>query len=97
MATALRGHANGRTLINHVHAEPWTWHPAPAHSFKHVNAAPAEAELAALRRSVARGLPYGSAAWTQRTARRLGVEYTLRPRGQPKKASAGGKTDSEKS
>jgi hypothetical protein len=37
-------------------------------------AAPTEAELAALRRSVARGLPYGSAAWTQRTARRLGVE-----------------------
>jgi hypothetical protein len=41
-----------------------------------------------LRRSVARGLPYGSAAWTQRTARRLGLEYTLRPRGWPKKASA---------
>jgi hypothetical protein len=31
-------------------------------------------------------LPYDSAAWTQRTARRLGLEYTLRPRGPSKKA-----------
>jgi hypothetical protein len=63
--------------------------PASAHWLKYVNAAPTEAELAALRCSVARGLPYDSAAWTQRTARRLGVEYTLWPRGRPKKASAG--------
>jgi hypothetical protein len=64
-------------------------HRAPFPLPVHVNAAQTEAELAALRRSVARGLPCGSAAWTQRTARRLGLEYTLRLRERPEKASAG--------
>jgi putative transposase len=44
-----------------------------------------EAELAALRRSVVRGAPYGELAWMQRTARRLGLEASLRPRGRPPK------------
>ena len=39
--------------------------------------------LAALRQSVARGRPFGDARWTARTARRLGLEHTLRPRGRP--------------
>src|SRR5262249_32228135 len=47
-----------------------------------------EAELAALRRSVLRGTPYGEAAWQQRTAARLGLEATLRGRGRPRKARA---------
>ena len=50
-----------------------------------VNATQSEAELEALRRSVTRGTPYGSEAWTRRTARRLGLESTLRSRGRPKK------------
>jgi putative transposase len=43
-------------------------------------------ELAAVRESVVRGSPFGAAAWRQRTARRLGLEFTLRPRGRPKKS-----------
>lgn len=44
-----------------------------------------EAELAALRQSVLRGAPFGGADWTADTARRLGLESTLRPRGRPRK------------
>jgi putative transposase len=52
---------------------------------KLVNAIQTEAELAALRRSVAKGTPFGSPTWTERTARRLGLEFTLRSRGRPRK------------
>jgi hypothetical protein len=48
-------------------------------------------ELADIRQSVARGAPYGQAAWMQRTAKRLGLESTLRPRGRPRKAPEDGK------
>ena len=44
-----------------------------------------EAELAALRRSVVRGTPFGGEAWQERTAKRLGLESTLRARGRPRK------------
>jgi putative transposase len=49
-----------------------------------VNHPQTEAELEAIRRSVIRGQPYGDDAWVKRTARRLGLESTLRPRGRPK-------------
>jgi len=51
-----------------------------------VNAAQTDAELATLRRSVARGTPFGEERWTRRVAERLGLESSLRPRGRPKKA-----------
>ena len=41
-------------------------------------------ELAALRRCVERGSPYGSERWQSRTAATLGLESTLRPRGRPR-------------
>ena len=44
----------------------------------------AEAELAALRHSVVRGTPFGEGSWQERTARRLGLQSTLRPRGRPR-------------
>jgi len=50
-----------------------------------VNQPLTEEELSAVRESVVRGSPYGAKAWRQRTARRLGREFTLRPRGRPKK------------
>ena len=56
---------------------------------KHVNAPQTKAELAALRRSVARGCPYGNDAWSSRIVDRLGLESTIRPRGRPKKAING--------
>ena len=42
-----------------------------------------EAEVAALRRAVQRGSPFGSLAWQEKTAKRL--EHTVRPPGRPKK------------
>jgi putative transposase len=45
--------------------------------------------VAALRRSVNRGRPFGDEAWTRRTARRLALGHTLRPRGRPRKRRAG--------
>ena len=50
-----------------------------------VNQAQTGAELEAVRRSVVRGCPYGSAAWQERLVRRLHLGHTLRPRGRPKK------------
>ncbi|HEX4146324.1 MAG TPA: transposase [Pirellulales bacterium] len=50
-----------------------------------VNAAQTEAELVGLRRSVFRGAPFGQEHWCGRTAKRLGLESSLRPRGRPKK------------
>src|SRR5436853_112920 len=50
--------------------------PRPRLWLNHVHAAETEAELAALRRSIARGTPYGGAGWTERIARRLDLEIT---------------------
>jgi len=59
--------------------------PLPRDWCERVNRAPSEAEVAALRRSVDRGTPFGSDHWTRLAAKRLGLESTLRPRGRPKK------------
>ena len=52
-----------------------------------VNEVQTEGELESLRRSVVRGMPYGSEDWTKRIVRRLGLESTMRPRGRPRKAT----------
>jgi putative transposase len=44
-------------------------------------------DLKRLRVSVERGRPYGEKAWTAETARRLGLESTLRSRGRPRKTT----------
>ena len=59
--------------------------PEPHNWIKIVNTAQTEAELAAVRRAVQRGSPFGSDTWQRRIAKRLRLEYTLRPRGRPKK------------
>jgi putative transposase len=51
----------------------------------HVNQPQTEAEVDAIRVSIQRGRPFGSPAWQQRTAKRLGLESTFRPRGRPRK------------
>ena len=56
---------------------------------EHVNSPHTEAELAALRRSVQRGCPFGESSWCDRMVRRLGLESTLRPQGRPKKVRNG--------
>ena len=60
--------------------------PRPRRWLEWVNEALTDKELEALRQSVNRGTPYGSAKWQAATAERLGLESTLRPRGRPRKA-----------
>jgi putative transposase len=59
--------------------------PCPRNWRAHVSAAQSEAELVALRRSIERGAPFGDERWSQRIAKRLGIESSLRPRGRPTK------------
>jgi putative transposase len=72
-----RLHGGPETLL-----APWPL-PEPPDWCGQVNRAQTNAEVEAIRRSVMRGQPYGSASWVQRTAKRLGLESTLRNRGRP--------------
>ena len=58
--------------------------PRPAAWIKHVNEGQPQAELVALHCCLQRGRPYGSRPWQARTARRLGLGSSLRPRGRPR-------------
>src|SRR5271166_970490 len=49
-----------------------------------INQPQTEAEVAALRCCVNRGRPFGDPNWVTDTAKRLGLESTIRPRGRPK-------------
>ena len=55
----------------------------------HVNAPQTDAELAALRRSVQRGCPFGDESWSGKMVKKLGLESTFRPQGRPKKRQNG--------
>jgi putative transposase len=57
----------------------------PARWVELVNEPLAERELERLRTSVARGRPYGEAAWTESAAKRGRLQSSLRPRGRPRK------------
>jgi putative transposase len=57
----------------------------PADWVERVNTPLSAGELKRLRLSVVRGRPFGTDAWTDRTARRLGLEHTLRSEGRPPK------------
>jgi putative transposase len=59
----------------------------PANWLEIVNEAPPAADAQSVLTSLRRSAPFGSPAWTQRTAARLGLDWTLRPRGRPKKES----------
>jgi len=59
--------------------------PRPRNWRALVNKPQTDAEEEALRRSVARGAPYGSPSWMAETAAALGLESTLRARGRPRK------------
>ena len=66
-------------------------HPSPVKRPPHwpewINQPLSPAELLDVRRSIDRGAPYGNKTWQNRTAKRLGLEASLRPRGRPKKRS----------
>ncbi|MFI5459873.1 MAG: transposase [Isosphaerales bacterium] len=59
----------------------------PADWQARVNRALTKKELEALQASVVRGRPFGDLDWQKRTAKRLGLESTFRPRGRPRKAA----------
>jgi putative transposase len=61
--------------------------PEPKDWLQFVNKPQTEAEVEAIRRSVARGQPYGGRSWVQRTAERLGLESTLRAPHRPRKGA----------
>jgi len=63
---------------------PWPL-PVPEDWATWVDEPHTAAELAAIRRSVSRGTPYGSEQWVTQVAARLGLESTIRPRGRPRK------------
>ena len=65
-----------------LHAGPL---PRPANWRAWVNEAEDPGQLAALRHSVERCAPWGTPVWARRTAVRLGIEPSLRPRGRPPK------------
>jgi putative transposase len=56
----------------------------PRNWVRRVNQPLTEQELEALRRCVRRGQPFGGERWTERIAKKLGLESTLRPRGRPR-------------
>ena len=49
-----------------------------------VNEPPSDEDRAAIQTSIQRGRPLGTPAWVQKTARRLGLEFTLRNPGRPR-------------
>jgi putative transposase len=79
----LRGSVEDKELLS-----TWPLHRKPSW-VEHVNAAQTDAELAAVRRSVQRGRPFGDGSWSEQAVRRLGLESTLRPPGRPKKHKNG--------
>ena len=60
--------------------------PLPADWAGHVNKAQSEAELERIGASVRKGCPYGGDEWVKATAIGIGLEYTLRPRGRPRRS-----------
>jgi REP-associated tyrosine transposase len=50
-----------------------------------VNEPHTDRELESIRLSVSRGRPFGADKWQTRVAKRLGLEFTLQPRGRPRK------------
>jgi putative transposase len=57
----------------------------PANWTTVVNRPQSEAELEAIRRSIARGTPFGAESWVKIAAKRLGLQATIGPRGRPRK------------
>ena len=96
-------------LVRQAQHWPWSSCSAPRAGFLHespaprprnwvarVNASETPAELASLRQSVNRNTPFGAPAWVMRTAARLGLEASLRPRGRPRKTPAAAGSGSKK-
>lgn len=64
--------------------------PRPRQWRRWVNEPQTESELAAIRRSLQRGSPYGETDWCRRRIEQLGLEHTIRRPGRPRKESQDG-------
>jgi hypothetical protein len=74
-----RGNSEARSLLS-------SWPIAlPDDCLARVNQPLAEQGIQPVRHSVTRGTPFGAEVWRKRTAGRLGLNQTLRPRGRPRK------------
>lgn len=62
--------------------------PLGTNWLEHVNRPQTKAEVEEIHRCVVRGRPFGDAAWQRKTAARMGLESTFRPRGRPRKTAA---------
>ena len=67
-----------------IAVDPWPVE-RPANWLQIVNRPLHDDELEDLRRRLHRGQPFGTEAWTQATARRLGLTHTLRNPWRPRK------------
>lgn len=59
--------------------------PRPRRWMSLVNRRQGDGEVKAIRHSVVRGTPHGTADWVTQSAARLQLAHTLRPRGRPRK------------
>lgn len=59
--------------------------PTPRRWLARVNRAVPDVELDAMCLCTKRGRPHGDERWVMRTAKRLGIESTMRPQGRPRK------------
>lgn len=65
----------------HLHAGPIE---RPANWLDWVNEPLGPAEMQELQTCIDRGRPFGEKSWQLRTAKRLGIESSMRPRGRPR-------------
>jgi putative transposase len=77
-AEALRGGKHAMLLSDWPMNRPRNWN-------KTVEARRKDSEIEELKTSLLRGKPFGQKAWAEATARRLGLQATMRPRGRPMK------------
>jgi putative transposase len=74
----------GRPSAIQIPLSPWPVQ-RPENWLSLVNAEFDERRLGAMRECVNRGRPFGSEQWVKAAARRLGLEFTLRGPGRPRK------------
>ena len=80
------------SLWRRVHGDPdqrkllskWPL-PQPRKWIDLVQRAQTKTEVEAIRSSVNKGIPFGTERWVKATAKQLGIESTMRPRGRPRK------------
>jgi putative transposase len=66
--------------------------PRPRNWSQIVNSAMDKTDIEQVRTSLKRGRPLGTESWVNRIAGQMGLEFTLRDRGRPKKKSGQGET-----